>query len=86
MKIIDRKCHSILYPASQSGKPKVLDLLMEQNLCAEFLEQEKKTEEWELFVSNVCAAGSKNLAKIILEEDCSILEKRQGGAVTPLMR
>ena len=85
MKNVNGKGHSILYPASQSGKPKVLNLVMEHNWWTEFLEQEKKTEKWELFVCNVCAAGCKNLAKIILEQDPSLLEKKER-VVTPLMR
>jgi hypothetical protein len=86
LKNLNGQGHSILYPASQSGKPKVLNLVMEHDWWKDCLEQEKKSKEWELFVCNVCAAGCKNLAKKILEEDRSLLEKKEEGAVTPLMR
>ena len=86
MKVIDTSGHSILYPASQSGKPKVLNLVMEHDWWTDFLEKEKKTKEWRLFVRNVCATGCKSLAKIILEQDGRLLDNAKEGVVTPLMR
>ena len=86
MKNIDGRGHSILYPASQSGKPEVLNLIMKQNYWPDFLEQEKKmTEEWESFVCNVCAAGCKELAQTIFEQNPALLEPKDDN-VTPLMR
>ena len=86
MKDIDGKGHSILYPASQSGKQKVLNLIMKQNYWPDFLKQEKKmTEEWESFVCNVCAAGCKELAGKIFEQNPDLFEPK-GDNVTPLMR
>ena len=86
MKNINGKGHSILYPASQSGKPKVLNLVMEHIWWSDCLEQEKKAKEWELFACNVCAAGCENLAKVILEQDRDLLENRNKAVVTPFMR
>ena len=86
MKDIDGRGHSILYPASQSGKQKVLNLIMKQNYWPDFLKQEKEiTEEWESFVCNVCATGCKELAKTIFEQNLDLLEPKDGN-VTPLMR
>ena len=87
MKNIDGKGHSILYPASQSGKPQVLNLIMKQSWWRECLEQEQKkrktTEEWESFVSNVCAAGCNELARIILKQNSDLLKAKSDN---PLMR
>ena len=70
MKNIDGKGHSILYPASLSGKPEVLNFIMEQDWWSlEILKQEETLTEWESFVCNVCAAGCTKLAKIILEKE-----------------
>ncbi|XP_028391797.1 transient receptor potential cation channel subfamily A member 1-like [Dendronephthya gigantea] len=86
IKNIDGKGHSILYPASQSGKPKVLNLIMKQSCWREFLDQERKmTEHWESFVCNVCQTGCKELAKTIFEQNPELLEA-SGEKVTPLMR
>ncbi|XP_028391719.1 transient receptor potential cation channel subfamily A member 1-like isoform X3 [Dendronephthya gigantea] len=88
MKKIDGKGHSILYPASQSGKAKVLNLIMEKGWWPDFLEQEKKiTEEWESFVCNVCATGCIELAREILIQNNELLDaKCDKRAITPLMR
>ncbi|XP_028391727.1 serine/threonine-protein phosphatase 6 regulatory ankyrin repeat subunit C-like [Dendronephthya gigantea] len=85
MKNIDGKGHSILYPASQSGKPNVLNLIMEQRWWQQCFDQEsKKNGEWESFFSNVCASGCDELAKKCLEQN----KDRHKGAdlVTPLIR
>ena len=86
MKSIDERGHSILYPASQSGKPDVLNLIMEQRWGPKCLEQEKKmTEEWESFVCNVCAAGCNELASSIFKQNKNLLNAKSDKG-TPLMR
>ncbi|XP_028391726.1 transient receptor potential cation channel subfamily A member 1 homolog isoform X2 [Dendronephthya gigantea] len=91
MKNIDGNGHSILYPASQSGKPKVLNLIMEQRWWQECFDQEvNKTEEWESFVGNVCASGCYELARICLQHNNNTTPNEKGDegaiSVTPLMR
>ncbi|XP_028392147.1 transient receptor potential cation channel subfamily A member 1-like isoform X2 [Dendronephthya gigantea] len=87
MKSIDDKHHSILYPASQSGNSKVLNLIMKKTNWRKFLDQEQTvTEDWNEFVGNVCAAGCKKLAKECLKRDSSLLERGEEEKVTPLMR
>ena len=94
MKSVDGNKHSILYVASLSGKPDVLDLLSEKTWCRDLLAQEKMDSAlWRTFVGNVCAAGCYRLAKIIFEEDRDLLEKKKKDSsddyetmVTPLMR
>jgi hypothetical protein len=72
MKNIDNCGHTILYPAALSGTPKVLNLIMEQDWWKDVLDQEKKTGRFEDFAYNVCSAGCICLAKLILEQDCSM--------------
>ncbi|XP_028391903.1 transient receptor potential cation channel subfamily A member 1-like [Dendronephthya gigantea] len=85
--VIDGNSHTILYPASQSGKPEVLNLIMELDCLSEFLEAEKEIKgDWEKFVGNVCAIGCKKLAKACFKLDPSLLDEGKGEFVTPLMR
>ena len=94
MKNVDGNEHSILYVASQSGRSKILDLLSEQTWCKDLLAQEKiDAKSWKTFAGDVCAAGCKRLAKIILEQDQDLLGKKKKDSsdgyitmVTPLMR
>ena len=82
----DKDGHSILFPASQGGRRDILNLIMKEEFWPEFLEREKKmTEDWDLFVGNVCAAGCKKLAKACFKQDPSLLEEREKKFVTPLM-
>ncbi|XP_028391796.1 uncharacterized protein LOC114516496 isoform X2 [Dendronephthya gigantea] len=85
MRNIDGKGHSILYPASQSGKPEVLNLIMKRGWWPDFLDQEKKMfEKWESFVCNVCSTGCKELAETIFKQNPKLLEP-EGDKFTPLM-
>ena len=77
MKNIDKNGHTILYTASQSGKPKVLEFIMIQNYLEEFMQQEKESKEWGVFASNVCAAGAYGIAEKIFEKDRSLLTRRE---------
>ena len=94
MKNVDGNNHSILYVASQSGKSKILDLVSEQTWCTDLLAHEKiDAESWKTFTGDVCAAGCKRLAKIILEQNRDLLGKKEEDSsddyktmVTPLMR
>ena len=71
MKNINETGHTILYPAAQSGKSKVLNLIMEQNWWKDVLKQERNTDGFESFAYNVFTAGCTSLAKFIFEQDCS---------------
>ncbi|XP_028392138.1 transient receptor potential cation channel subfamily A member 1-like [Dendronephthya gigantea] len=87
MKCIDDRQHSILYPASLSGKSKVLNLIMKETDWGEFLDQEQTvTEDWNEFVGNVCAAGCEKLARECFKRDSGLLGKGGEPKVTPLMR
>ncbi|CAB3988863.1 transient receptor potential cation channel subfamily A member 1-like [Paramuricea clavata] len=82
--------HSILYPASLSGKSEVLNLIMKEKLWEDFLKQEKQFKtidrnKWQEFFCNVCAAGCKDLAKIILLDDPDLV-RGSNGEMSPLMR
>ncbi|XP_028392041.1 transient receptor potential cation channel subfamily A member 1-like [Dendronephthya gigantea] len=83
----DERSHSILFPATQGGRRDILNLIMKYEFWPEFLEREMRiTEDWDVFVGNVCAAGCKKLAKACFKQDPSLLEKREQRFVTPLMR
>ena len=78
MKNIDGIRHTIFYPASESGKPEILYLLveeLEESWWKGFLEKEKTHEDWEQFAGNVCAAGCKPLVETILNLDKGLLDK-----------
>jgi hypothetical protein len=46
--------HSIFYPASQSGKPAILDFLMKEKAARRLLQRELQHSESETFILGVC--------------------------------
>ena len=80
--------HSILYPASQSKKPNILDVLMEEEGSDLCLQKELRHIDSVTFLGNVCVSGCEKLINAILEleDDLAITEWRDEEGATSLMR
>jgi hypothetical protein len=81
------KGHSIFYPASQSGKPAILDFLMEEEGATQLLQRELQHSESEKFILGSCLSGSEKLLKAMLEldKDWPIRGIKDEEGVTPLI-
>ena len=85
------KDHSILYAASKSKNPDILDALMKFGNANVLLATEKKADkkEWGIFVCNICESGCSNLLQEILEftdTPMHVDELEDENGATPLMR
>ena len=82
------KGHSIFYPASQSRKTAILDVLMEEENASLFLQRELQHTESEYFIIGSCLSGSEKFLKAMLElnKDLPIQSFKDEKGATPLMR
>ncbi|CAB4017884.1 ankyrin repeat domain-containing, partial [Paramuricea clavata] len=82
------KGHSIFYPASQSRKAAILDVLMEEKSASLFLRKELQHSEFQQFVLGSCLSGSEKILKAMLEVDQNlpIGRFRDEKGATSLMR